>query len=335
MSTSTAKKAPPLKAIIGAGRSGSTWLGSIINSHPEVAYRFEPFHRLQRREPKFKYLLDVLADPNISDQNLEEIYLNLFKADPLTEKPPFFEKKYVNQFGIKNAWMFARTFRPAKYLYRSLYTPKEYVPLVFKEVTYEKFMKNLLTNTSMPITYLVRHPCANVMSDVKGQQEGKMPSRRQDFLERLLKEHDLALYEQYAPQLDHMSRVEKVALLWRIDLEKGIAAIQTTGKGLLISYEQLCDDPHKVAKRVFDYFELKFEPQTKEFLDRLCAVDGTAIDSTRKKDMMDSFFTVYRNPKQQKDAWKSKISPDDRQAIENIVSSSAAFQYCASISGWD
>ncbi|MDJ0687655.1 MAG: hypothetical protein QNJ41_04015 [Xenococcaceae cyanobacterium MO_188.B32] len=35
-------------ALFGLGRSGTTWLGAIVASHPEILYRFEPFHRLQK-----------------------------------------------------------------------------------------------------------------------------------------------------------------------------------------------------------------------------------------------------------------------------------------------
>ena len=37
-----------LGAIFGTGHSGTTCLGSIISSHPNIAYRFEPFHRLEK-----------------------------------------------------------------------------------------------------------------------------------------------------------------------------------------------------------------------------------------------------------------------------------------------
>ena len=37
-----------LAGVFGTSRCGSTWLGSIIASHPEVAYRFEPFHRRKK-----------------------------------------------------------------------------------------------------------------------------------------------------------------------------------------------------------------------------------------------------------------------------------------------
>ena len=33
------------------GRCGSTWLGAMVSSHPEVAYLFEPFHRLSKTQP--------------------------------------------------------------------------------------------------------------------------------------------------------------------------------------------------------------------------------------------------------------------------------------------
>jgi hypothetical protein len=45
---------PRIMGIFGTGRSGSSWLGSIIDSHPQVAYRFEPFHRLKQNPTIFK-----------------------------------------------------------------------------------------------------------------------------------------------------------------------------------------------------------------------------------------------------------------------------------------
>lgn len=325
----------PLKAIIGAGRSGTTWLGSIIDSHPEVVYRFEPFHRLQDSSADFKACVRLFDSSSLSDKHLEEIYQLLLKADPLTCKPPFFQKTSRNNLGIKTIWLLSKQFRSTRFIYKHLYTPKQRSPLVFKEVTYERRMKNLLANTSMPVTYLVRHPCGTMLSEIKGQTTGQMPTGRQAFLERLLKEHDAELYGKYGPMLDRMSALEKTTLLWRIDLEKGVSAVKETGRGLLLTYEQLCDDPYSHSKRVFEYFGLKLEKETEQFIDNLCAVQPKQKKSVLKGDWMRGFFTVYRNPKTQKDAWKKRISDSDRKTIESILEDSEAFQYCASLGGWD
>ncbi|NEQ49822.1 MAG: sulfotransferase [Leptolyngbya sp. SIO3F4] len=326
----------PLKAIIGAGRSGTTWLGSIIDSHPEVVYRFEPFHRLKDTNADFKAGLELFSDPTLSDKHLDKIYQLLIEADPLTCKPPFFQKNSRNNFGIKWMWGFSRKFRATRIVYKHLYTPKGRPPVVFKEVTYERHMKNLLTRTSMPITYLVRHPCGTMLSEMKGQATGQMPTGRQAFLGRLLKAHDSDLHERYEPMLDNMSPLEKSTLLWRLDLEKGVSAIKETNKGLLLTYEQLCDDPYTHSKRAFEHFGLKFEKETEQFIDNLCSVQPQPKKKfPLKGDWMRGFFTVYRNPKTQKNAWKKRISSSDRKTVEKMLEDSEAFQYCAALGGWD
>jgi len=71
-------------------------------------------------------------------------------------------------------------------------------PLVFKEVTFVKPLRTLVEKTSMPIVYLVRHPCATVMSDVTGQRNGKMPQDRQRRLGELLRQEAPELADRFA-----------------------------------------------------------------------------------------------------------------------------------------
>lgn len=325
----------PLKAIFGAGRSGTTWLGSIVNSHPQVAYRFEPFHRLKSFDAEVRECGRILNEAAISPQDLQRTYTALLKADPLTDKPPFFQKEPPAKPGKDLLWPVARKLRLAAPLYRLFHTPAAGTPLVFKEVTYERCMANMLQHTAVPVIYLVRHPCGNVMSDVRGQQEGKMPSGRQTVLASLLANHNPALLERYQHRLDEMTVVEKTALLWRIDLEIGMAAIQQyPQQAMVITYEQICDDAHHYVKTIFDHFQLSYAPQTQQFLNALYDVNG-AEKQEINKDLMDNFFTVYRNPSQQKTAWKKKISDQDRHSIEAIVQDSPSFQHLATLGGWD
>jgi hypothetical protein len=324
----------PINMIIGAGRSGTTWLGSIINTHPEVSYRFEPFHRLQGEIPGIENFVDVLTDPELTDDALRQVYDALVKADPLTKKPPFFKKNNSPNSGVQLTWFLSRIFRPAKIVYSSFYTPSNTSPLVIKEVSFEMYMKNLLANTSMPITYLVRHPCGNILSELRGQQTGNMSAHRQKYLGKLMKGHDPLLYERYGQSIDHMSPLEKTAWIWRISLEMGVEAIQSTKKGLLITYEQLCDDPYEYAKQVFHNFGLTYPQEAEQFIDQLYSTENEA-KPTRHKDLMNGFFTVYRNPEKQKNAWKAKITREEQTIIENIVWPSPAFEYCAALGRWD
>ena len=336
-----------VNAIFGSGRSGSTWLGSIINSHPGLIYRFEPFHRLSAKEPVVQYYKKLLKEDSISenqlsDSDIPKIYKSLVSADPLTDKPPFFPKSDIDVLGPekegirKKSWAVARSLPVFDCFYKKLYTPKNSPPLVFKEVTFEKQMRNILKYTSIPVVYLVRHPCGNILSDVKGQESGKMPTGRQSVLESILKKHDVELFDKYGHQLEQLSILEKTTLLWRIDLETGLKALNDFGRGLLITYEQLCDDAHTHVQPIFKTFNLPYSSQTEQFLDTLYASDKASMQKNRRsQDWMNQFFTVYRNPKKQKYSWKNKIEAEDRQKIEAIVQDSWAFQHCAKVGQWD
>ena len=99
-----------LGAIFGAGRSGTTWLGSVVSSHPDVAYRFEPFHRLENRNNHLKEVRQKIESNSVSSQDLFLLYQALLPAAPEMEKQPFFSKTFERRFskGEQLLWPLAR-----------------------------------------------------------------------------------------------------------------------------------------------------------------------------------------------------------------------------------
>ncbi len=188
-----------LCALVGPGRSGTTWAGSLLDSCPEVIYRFEPFHRMAPINSDFRGWMHRLKQQEVRQQDLQQLYPLLSKAHPLTNKEPFFPKRY-RQFtlGRRQLWPVARVFPVAARAYGALYSPPCGAPIIFKEVTFIRPLQNLLEKTDVPIIYLVRHPCATVLSEVYGQEKGKMPSGRQQRLKEILCEHSPDLADRFA-----------------------------------------------------------------------------------------------------------------------------------------
>jgi hypothetical protein len=318
-----------LMGIFGTGRSGSSWLGSIVDSHPEVAYRFEPFHRL-KKYPTIYNAYQLLEADSIQETDLIKVYEALLPADAVLERPPFFLKN--NAFITGKTWFrpLARKYLFFNPLFKLFYSPRSYPPIVFKEVTMEPLMANLLVHTSMPVVYLVRHPCAVVASTLVGQQQGVMPSGRLTILAELLGKHDAELAQRYVPQLDKMGLLEKEALLWRIDVEKGIFAAKNHPNALIIIYEKLCDDPNVVSQQVFNHFQLEFSTQTVEYLAALKQEKLVSQELGVK-----AYFSVLRNPTAMKNKWQQSLSKQEQQQILKMIQDSAVFQFCADLGNWE
>ena len=111
-----------VRAIIGPGRSGTTWAGTLIDSCPDVIYRFEPFHRMAPVSPAFREYFLALREQRVSEEQIPELYALLRKAHPLTNKAPFFAQKSYRQlrFGRNTLWPVVRMLQPIAPLYSAL-----------------------------------------------------------------------------------------------------------------------------------------------------------------------------------------------------------------------
>ncbi|HMN04882.1 MAG: sulfotransferase domain-containing protein [Flavobacteriales bacterium] len=127
-------------AIFSVPRSGSTWLGQIFNSHPEVLYRFQP---------NMAYSFPL----TLSESSTEAEIQAFFEALRLTEDP--FTTARISISGKPNP-QFAKT------------SP---TTLVFKETHYLYIIDNLIRNSGTRVIGLVRSPFATMNSWIKAPKE--------------------------------------------------------------------------------------------------------------------------------------------------------------------
>jgi hypothetical protein len=321
-----------LSAIFGANRSGTTWLGSIFNSHPEVAYRFEPLHRLGD-DARFKLAIERLRSADLSDEFLPELYKLLIRAHPATEKPPFFSKREGFNFGKSRSWPLFRGVPRLSPLYAAVYSPAGRPPLVFKEIDMEDVMENLLRRTSMRLIYLIRHPCAVVSSLLEGMERGHMKTNVA-FLGSLLEKHDPALAARYVPGLESLSGAAKNALMWRIGAEQGVASCRQHERALLVQYEELCVNTLEATQRCFGHLEIPFDDQTARFVED-SSKDSDGLRKKHGEQFIKDYFSVFRNPVLSMNKWKQELSQDQIDAIFDVVRDSPAFVHCAALGHWD
>ncbi|PAU93172.1 hypothetical protein CK503_13515 [Aliifodinibius salipaludis] len=127
-------------AIFGVPRSGTSWLGQIYNSSPNVAYRYQPI---------FAYSFDGFLSEDSSSKDIQEFYEELLSTDDSFvcqtknisgNTTPDFEKEKITH-------------------------------LVWKEVRYLNIIENLIQQSSTKVIGIIRHPCGVLKSWMKAPKE--------------------------------------------------------------------------------------------------------------------------------------------------------------------
>ena len=128
-------------AIHSVPRSGSTWVGSIFDSHPNVLYRYQPL---------FSYALKDFLNEKSSKEEIDLFFKKLFQIkDDFIEQTEFKKKGIVPYF-------------------------KKDIPttIVYKEVRYNNLLENLLKkDEKLKVIGIVRNPLSVLASWYKAPRE--------------------------------------------------------------------------------------------------------------------------------------------------------------------
>ena len=324
-----------LGAIFGTGRSGTTWLGAMVSSHPEVAYRFEPFHRLSKSKPEIAAALEQIRSEDFSSQDLANIYQALLPAYPEIEKPPFFPKSYGMGFplGREFTWPLARKTSWGRNLFSHLYMPKGNPTLIFKEVALEDVLTKLLNLNQVPIVYILRHPCGVVSSLLRGQKDALMPTGMRSVLLNLLTKHQPHLAEKYQGQLQQMHISEQEALLWLVEVEQAIQVCQANSNALIVVYEQLVEQPREMLEKILTHFGLTMTSQCLEFIEQ-SSQSSMSSKIKRGEIGINQYFSVFRNSRSSRERWKQEFSAEDTQRVMRIIQNSKGYALGAATGLW-
>lgn len=321
--------------LFGQGRSGTTWLGCILDAHPEVTYRFEPHHKTPSLSKDSVAACLKLRDEDLSDSDLPSIRAELLKSNPYSDKPPFFEKAEgsLRMPGLRQMLCpIARQLAPFRPIYRRLFTPRGDTTLVFKLVAHERECRRLIVQTSLPIVYLVRHPCGVVNSVLKGQSRGLMPSGRRSIIRQLLLDNAPHLHERFANTLETMSPPQLEAVLWMFGVEWAYGVERRPRAGVhLLFYENLCRDPRAQVEPAFGLIGRELHDNVVAFID--------ASTSGEKRQFSElgigRYFSVFRDPNKSMNAWRETMTSEDRRAVLDIVRDCAMFTWGVEEADWD
>ena len=301
-------------------RSGTTWLGKIVDSHPTTLYRHEPDSWIDMSGIPYFAEQDARSD---GEQLLTQFLAEMSAATSphIVAKTPFFSKNYLS------AWQESRQLLQAffaKSVHRYLgatgscynaipnLSQRDY-RLVWKSVespTRLAFIASTLK--SARALFLIRHPCGYFNSYLRGQDSGKMPKVGNGTINKDIwhwrlstrTAQNLGLTES---SLSAWSRKERMVWEWIIDNQFVLESIRDRENIKVVVYDELCCDPVGGAKDIFNHLNLPWNAQTEHFL------------NAGKSRQSSAYFSVMKDPATTSTAWQEQLSQDDRDLVLRLV----------------
>lgn len=312
---------PEYMIVVGMPRSGTTWLAKMLDVSPGVLYLHEP-----DSNPTTQGWPLFVEDGHIK-QDMKNQVNWFFRALPenatprMYARPPFYPKVFLPHGWRERLYLVSLIDKlfPSVYkwlTFKKVFKLQKTFPLLIKTV--ESFGRIPLFSAVLQnfrLIHIVRHPAAVVNSVLKGEKQGRFKDNRSiaDSVERLSQlcqlkqavEHDLCL-----EKLRSYHPVQVMAWWWVICTEKSILDCQSTDRGKIIIYEELCSRPMEVMKGVYSYLGLKFDEHSIKCIEALCNKHSQR------------YYSVHRIPEKAAKAWKNELNRAYIRMIEQVLSKS-------------
>lgn len=214
--------------IHSAPRSGSTWLGAIFDSHPAVAFRFQPL---------FSYAFKDYLGANASQEKIANFFKEIKKT----------ENAFILQIKKKKKGISPNFIKEEGENY-----------ICYKEVRYHHILKNLMSKDQEVIVVgLVRSPMATINSWLNAPKEFKKGL-----------EWEVEEEWRYAPsknlnkpeEFNGFEKWKEVTQLF-LELQKNYP-----DRFYLQQYEKLIVNPLEETEKLFNFCDLQMNEQTEFFL---------------------------------------------------------------------
>ena len=300
--------------VLGAPRSGTTWLAKIIDSHPDVLYRHEPDETIPAPSPLTPDALPVLLARWAAETGARTV-----------TKQPYFRKSWQRRWalgvrtGLAAAVGAASRMPPPFKALAGLRIPdlaaRPAPRLAIKSVRWAEGAAILARSLPNSRTiFILRHPCGQVASVMRGNRQRRfdlktggtdMPFDEAGSV-RFAATHGIA-----EPDFQALPDAAKYAWSWRFLNEPAYAALAAQPNVHVVLYEALCADPQALARRILKFADLDWDRQTEDFVVRSTSHQGKA-----------GYHAIFRNAVAAAEAWRNTMAPTDREAVRSVVAAS-------------
>jgi len=314
--------------LLGAPRSGTSWLAKIFDSHPDVLYRHEPDTVLRNYDLPWMCPPDEVADHvDAAGRYLRQLIATatLKTAGSL----PMFPKHYqgtaarLARAAIIHTLHAAELSGISRQMARSVQIPDLVDParhpelrVVIKSVSSRGRAR--LFADALPgarIIFIVRDPWGQVASMQRGAAlgmfEDDIPAAE------LLDTEQAARYGLTAARFASLPEIEQFAWNWAILNEKAIDDLRGLDRVKVLKYQDLCEHPMEQARTLLAFAGLAWNSQTETFLHRSTTYTGP-----------NRYYAVFRDTAAALYRWRQELSEEDQQRINQVVQATSLAALC-------
>jgi len=313
-------------------RSGTTWIGKVLDSSPDVIYLHEPDY--VKRVPCLPYTTE--AEDYLGWEPYIRSYLAGMRSSCASRsmlKRPSFPKNFPSTLFEKISYnTFRGMLRGEQLLHRAGFSP---IPMTWpkcvdnaKLVVWKSVEQTgnigcfLRAVPEQKVLHVVRHPCGFVDSVMRGQRKkllhGGVPASQDlgifDYVIRTKFAHQLGLKLR---DWEKLTEVERLAYIWLVVNEQAILDGEEMPNYKLVYCEEICFNPNQMASEVYDFAGLSLGPQTELFISSSSSSSGSEQSDNTKSQ---KYYSVSRNSQSVPRSWEQRLSKDSIDRILKIAS---------------
>ena len=310
--------APPLTLVIGAPRSGTTWLAKIFDSHPNVVYRHEP--DLTNVESRLPFTCGNSEVEHYAEEARAHVAELVAAHDLKTVGTlPVFPKAHDRPLGRLARLATILSARAAINVSKSLSPRDIAVPEFHNFVRAPRphvVIKSIIAlgriglfSRALPdarIILLIRNPLAQIASRSVGVATGKM--RRYRFDTSWLATDQARRFGVSTETVDRCTMVEQMAWEWVLSNQKACEDIADRPNGRIVRYADLVVDPVETARDLFAFAELPWHDTCRDFVHRSVSYKGRS-----------GYFQVFRGGSETLTKWRTTLTATEQTQIAAIV----------------
>jgi hypothetical protein len=307
--------------LAGAGRSGTTWLGKLMDASPRVFYKHEPdnvtiwpmFHSVPSR-------LDPVAENDACKPAFEKAMEQTFWTHSL---------KFIIPPELPNDFLKPGPWKMANFALRSIrkvglrkQPTMQLRPWMFQGgVEMDLVMKSVVSNMRLAWVHrhfpeikqvlIIRHPGGYLNSWLKGQRDhGWSEFGKKSRLSKAILPLACAEHEKYLDAFENGTDFERELIYWIVANETPLLQLDNAEALKTVVYEDLCEDPQKVMRQVYEHCGIPFDKPTQEFIEQ----------STSRQE--EGFHSVFKNPRQVAEKWRGELPQEHIDTVERYLAGS-------------